>query len=44
MILRAMMTISNDDNQEPDDPAGIDDNQHAWLETIAQETAALGSK
>ena len=60
MILRAMMTISNDDNrewcqsavmtigsdenQQIDDPAGIDDNQHAWLETIAQETAALGSK
>ena len=39
-----MMTISSDDNQEPDDPAGIDDNQHAWLETIAQETAALESK
>ena len=39
-----MMTIGSDENQQIDDPASIDDNQHAWLETIAQETAALGSK
>ena len=39
-----MMTIGSDENQQLDDPAGIDDNQHARLETIAQETAALGSK